>query len=218
MNFLRKPFRYKFFNASLAIILINVAVFLLVSNMGLNRNFFALNVAGFVFNKMFWQPLTYMFIHGDMMHLVFNMLGLLFFGLSVEKALGSKEFLLLYFFVGIFSGLFSLALYYLMGLSIYKAGYVPSVYYMSLIGASGAIYGLLFAFAAIFPKTSIYVWGIIPVPAPILILVYAIIEFGSQFIKGSNVAHYAHLAGFGFAWIYFLVRMGINPIKIWLKK
>ncbi len=218
MNFLRKTFRYKFFNASLGIIAVNVVAYFLISTFHINTALLSLNVAGFVYGKMFWQAVTYMFVHGGMTHLFFNMLGLVFFGLSVEKAIGSKEFLLMYFTIGILSGLFSIAVYYFSGLSVLSMGYVPRIYYVSLIGASGAIYGILFAFAVIFPKTSIYVWGIIPVPAPILILAYAIIEFLSQFSRSSNVAHMTHLAGFGFAWLYFAVRMGVNPIKIWLNR
>ncbi len=218
MNFLRKTFRYNFFNASLVIMGINVAAYFLISTFKLNTSLLGLNVAGFIYGKLFWQAVTYMFVHGSTTHLLFNMLGLVFFGLSVEKAIGSKEFLLMYFSIGILSGLFSIAVYYFLGLKVVGMGYVPRIYYTSLIGASGAIYGMLFAFAVIFPKTSIYVWGIIPVPAPILILVYAIIEFLSQFMTYSSVAHLTHLAGFGIAWLYFVVRMGINPLKIWLNK
>lgn len=189
------------------IILANILVFFYFNSFNvfnLNEYAFALNPAGFIFSKFLWQPLTYMFLHGGFQHLFFNMLGLLFFGISVEKALGTKEFLLMYFCIGILSGLFSVSLYYFSGL-----------YYVSLIGASGAIYGILFSYAVIFPRSVIYIWGIIPVPAPVLVLVYALIEFFSQFLSSSNVAHSAHLAGFAFAFLYFVVRMGVNPIRIW---
>lgn len=206
-NILRKPFRYSYKNATLWIIIVNAAVFFyfyFFNIFRLNENAFALNVAGFIFSKMFWQPVTYMFIHGGWSHIFFNMLGLLFFGATVERAIGTKEFLLLYFVIGIFSGLFSVAFYYFTG-----------NYMVSLAGASGAIYGILFAYAVIFPKSVIYIWGIIPLPAPLLVILYTLIEFGSQFIGSSNVAHYTHLAGFGVAFLYFVVRMGINPVKVW---
>ena len=83
------------------------------------------------------------------------------------------------------------------------------------MGASGAIYAVLFAYAVCFPRSKLYVWGILPVPAPILVLVYAIIEIVEQFISSSNIAHMTHLFGFAAAWLYFLIRMGIHPIKIW---
>lgn len=207
MNIIRKPFKYTNKNATLWLIAANLLVFFYFNFFNifrLNENAFALNVAGFVYSKMFWQPVTYMFIHAGWSHVFFNMLGLLFFGIAVEKAIGTKEFLLMYFVIGIFSGLFSVAFYFFAGQP-----------YVSLVGASGAIYGILFAYAVIFPRSVIYIWGLIPVPAPVLVFVYALIEFFSQFFSGSHVAHYAHLAGFGFAFLYFVVRMGINPFKIW---
>lgn len=94
-------------------------------------------------------------------------------------------------------------------------GFPPYAFVYSLIGASGAIYGILFAYAVIFPRSRIFIYGLIPVPAPILVLIYAIIEFFSQFFSSLNVAHQAHLAGFGFAFLYILIRMGVNPIKVW---
>ena len=85
-----------------------------------------------------------------------------------------------------------------------------------LIGASGAIYAILFAYAVIFPKNKIYIWAIIPVQAPLLIVIYAVIELGSQiFGFKTGIGHISHLLGLVFAWIYLVVRMGINPLKVW---
>ena len=215
MNFLRKPFRYSFFNATLALIIITVAAHFLIGALNLNKSFFGLNVIGFVYNHYIWQLVTYLFVHGDISHLFFNMLALVFFGTAVERAVGSKEFLLMYFVIGILSGLFSVGVYYAIGLQAIYAGVRPVMFYTSLIGASGAIYGILFSYAVLFPRSRIFIWGLIPVPAPILVFVYALIEFGSQFIGSSNVAHMTHLAGFGIAWLYFIVRMGVNPLRIW---
>lgn len=215
MNLLRKPFKYTFFNASLVIILINTGIHFLFQALGINRLFFGLNVIGIVYYHRFWQIFTYMFIHGDISHLFFNMLALLIFGSTIEKTLGSKEFLLLYFVIGVGSGLFSLGAYYLYGRFLIANGIQPWTFGISLIGASGAIYGLLFAYAVIFPRSIIYIWGLIPVPAPLMVLGYAVIEFVSQFVSSSNVAHMTHLAGFVFAWLYFIVRMGIHPVTIW---
>lgn len=207
MNILRKPFKYIYGKATLWLIAVNLLVFFyfnFFNIFNLNENAFALNVVGFVFNRMFWQPVTYMFIHAGWSHIIFNMLGLLFFGIMVERAIGTKEFILMYFLIGIFSGLFSVFLYYFTG-----------NYFVSLVGASGAIYGILFAYAVIFPKSIVYIWGIVPVPSPLLVFLYALIEFFSQFFSVSNVAHYAHLSGFGFAFLYFVIRMGVNPFKVW---
>lgn len=204
-NPLRNPFKYTFFSSSIVLIIINCIVYAVTSFFPRLTVYLGLCPALVIRYKMFWQPVTYMFIHGSLAHLLSNMLGLLFFGMPLEKAIGSKEFLLLYFVCGIVSGICSFLLYVLTG-----------VYSAVLIGASGALYAVLFAFATMFPRANIYIWGILPIPSPILVLVYACIEFFSQFagIK-SNVAHFTHLFGFLAAFLYFVVRMGINPLKIW---
>ncbi|MDR1748391.1 MAG: rhomboid family intramembrane serine protease, partial [Spirochaetaceae bacterium] len=127
--------------------------------------------------------------------------------MAAEKRLGSKEFLLLYLLSGVFCGIFSFGVYYCTG--------ATNVF---LMGASGAIFAVLFSYAALFPDSTIFIWGIIPVPAPILVLVYVIIEIVSELFNfRSGVAHMTHLAGFAFAWLYFLVRLDINPWKVWQK-
>ena len=204
MSFLRRPFKYVDFHASLYIIILNFVIFLITYFIPQLKYYLSLNVGLVIYRKMYWQFMTYMFIHQGFMHIFFNMLGLLFFGFAIEKAIGSKEFLLFYFICGIASGLFSFVIYYFTG-----------SYRIFLMGASGAIYAVLFAYAVCFPRSRLYVWGILPVPAPILVLAYAIIEVVEQFVSSSNIAHMTHLFGFAAAWLYFLIRMGINPIKIW---
>ena len=146
-----------------------------------------------------------MFTHGNLTHLLSNMIGLLFFGIAVERAIGSKEFALFYFLTGIISGLLSVLIYVL-----------TKNYFAILIGASGALYAVMLAYAVIFPRSTVYIFGIIPISSPVMVIVYAGLEFFSQFsTRQSNIAHTTHLLGFLVAWIYFLVRMGINPIKIW---
>ncbi|MDE6244048.1 MAG: rhomboid family intramembrane serine protease [Treponemataceae bacterium] len=204
-NPLRRPFKYSYFNASLILIAANCFVFAITSFFPNLQFYLGMCPAFVIYKKMFWQPFTYMFVHGSLMHLLSNMIGLLFFGISVEKAIGSKEFILLYLICGFLSGLCSLG-YYTLTRS-----------YMSiLVGASGALYAILFAFAVIFPRAHIFVWGILPIPSPLLVLIYAGIELFSQFYRtNSNVAHFTHLFGFATAFVYFLVRMGVNPIKAW---
>lgn len=143
-----------------------------------------------------------MFVHSGIRHLVFNMLGLFFFGTQVEREMGSYEFLLFYLVSGTLAGLFSLAVYWFGG-----------SYYVFLLGASGAVFAVLLAFATYYPNAQIFVFGIIPVRASVLVLVYTVIEIFSQMRGGSNVAHLTHLAGFGFAYLYFVVRMEINPAR-----
>ncbi len=202
-NFIRRPFRYSFSNATFMLIAVNAAVFLLTSLSPRLRTWLSMNVVMVVHYRCFWQPVTYMFTHAGVRHLFFNMLALFFFGLPVEKTVGSKEFLLLYFFCGIMDGLISLAFYYLVG-----------GYGVFLLGASGAVYSLLLAYAVIFPRSRIFVFGLIPLPAPVMVALYAAIEFLSQF-SADGTAHFTHLTGFALAWLYLRVRMGLKPVKIW---
>ena len=115
--------------------------------------------------------------------------------------MGSREFLLYYFLTGIFAGLFSFVVYWLTG------------YWMNaLMGASGAIFAVQLAFAAFFPRSVIYIWGILPLRAPVMVLGFTGLEIILMITGlGGNVAHITHLAGFAFGWIYFIVRFGINP-------
>ena len=204
LNKLRKPFSYSFFNAVLVILGANILFFVISQKFSNLYTLCSLNVYNIVKGKMYWQFVTYMFVHADLSHLFSNMLGLLIFGIAVEKSIGSKEFLLFYFLTGILCGVFSFLFHYLTG-----------GYYAFLMGASGVIYAILLLFAVIFPRSTIYIWGIIPLKAPVLVIVYTIFELVSQFSASSNIAHYTHLAGFGFAWLYCLIRMGVNPWKVW---
>lgn len=153
---------------------------------------------GFVF-----QPFSYMFMHADFRHLFFNMLGLFFFGTQVERTIGSNEFLLFYLTTGFLAGVFSLAMYWLTGALA-----------IQLLGASGAVFAVLLAFATYYPDARIFIFGILPIRAAVLVGLYTVIELWSQ-ISGSRtgVAHLTHLAGFGFAFLYLQVRMGINPAR-----
>lgn len=207
-NILRRPFSYSYTRVTLGIIFLNFVIFA-ACNISPTILYYCygygpLNAAAVIGGKFYWQFITYMFLHSGMRHLLYNMLGLLVFGLQLEKAIGSKEFLLFYILCGALSGLFSFVVYTFTG-----------QFNVRLLGASGAIYAVLFAYAVFFPRSIIMIWGIIPVPAPILILIYAIIEFVSNFYGTSNVSHLTHLFGFLASWLYFVIRMGIHPVKIW---
>lgn len=204
--FFRKPFTYSYFRAVLWIIAINIIFFCFTTLFPNLKTVLALNVYYLIFHdiKMVWQPVTYMFTHGSFIHLFFNMLVLYQIGTVVERAIGSKEFLIFYFVTGILSGLLSLLVYLLTGR-----------WAVFLLGASGAIYALLLAYAVLFPKAKLYIWGIIPVNAPLLVIVYALIEFLSGLDGSSGTAHSAHLFGILVAWLYFIVRFGVHPLRVW---
>jgi membrane associated rhomboid family serine protease len=199
-SLIRRPFRYSFKNLSIWLIAINVLVFALEYLFPQVGGYLAMTPV-LVLSGAIWQPLSYMFAHANLTHLLVNMLGLLFFGTAVEKELGSKEFLLYYLLTGVLAGLFSFAAYLLTG-----GAYIP------LLGASGAVFAVLLAFATLQPNSQILIWGLIPVRAPVMVLGYTAIEVLSQaFGSRSGVAHLTHLAGFGFGWVYFLARFGVNP-------
>ena len=182
---------------------INLLVFFLSNISPRFVSYLAMNPALTVMEGFIWQPVTYMFAHSGISHLVFNMLGLFFFGTQVEQQLGSWEFLLFYLLTGILAGLFSLAVYWLTGSM-----------YVFLLGASGAVFAVLLAFATFYPNAEIFIFGIIPVRASILVIGYTAIELFSQMSgRGGNVAHLTHLAGFAFAYLYFVIRVGISPYR-----
>ncbi len=199
---LRRPLRPGYFNATLWIIAVNVLCFAaalvfprLKAYMALNP---ALTLSGFV-----WQPFTYMFAHSDLTHLAVNMLGLFMFGTQVERALGSREFLLYYILTGLLAGLFSLVVYIVTG-----------SWYVMLLGASGSLFAVMLAFAVLYPDARVFLWGVLPLRAPVMVLGYTAIEIASQlFSFKTSVAHLTHLAGFGFGWLYIAVRLGVNPAK-----
>jgi membrane associated rhomboid family serine protease len=205
---LKNPLPYDQYNAAVWLIFANIAVFFL-QNMSPRLTAYLAMTPYYVLNRgAFWQLVTYMFAHGSINHIIFNMLGLYFFGTQIEKRMGSSEFILFYLVCGAGAGLFSLGFYWLSG-----------SYAVYLLGASGAVFAVLLAFAAFFPYASIYVFGLIPVKAPVLVIAYTLIELFSQ-VSGSSsgVAHFTHLAGFGTAFVYLLFRFRINAVKVFFKE
>lgn len=210
MNIIRKPFRYTFTNAALILIGINVIIFALqmifrygpYDQVG---TLLALNPARIIQNHWYWQFVTYMFAHSTAgwSHLLFNMLALFLFGTALERHIGSKEFLLYYFVTGVLAGALSFCLYLFTGM-----------YMVSLLGASGAIFAVQLAYAAMFPNSYIYVWGIIPLRAPVMVLLFTGIELFSGLFSLDNVAHATHLFGFLSGTLYCFIRWGANPFKL----
>lgn len=166
-----------------------------------------------------WQLVTYMFMHGGIMHIVMNMFMLWMFGVIVERVWGPKKFLIYYLVCGIGAGLCQelaqLATYYAEGLSAYSGvnvggQAVSMATYLNLwttVGASGAIYAVLLAFGMLFPEERMF---IIPIPIPlkakwIVAGSIAIELFSALGTSNDGVAHLAHLGGmlFGFLLIKY---------------
>lgn len=134
-----------------------------------------------------WTLVTYMFAHGNMGHIFFNMLGLFFFGPPLEARWGSNEFLKFYLICGLGGALLSFVF----------------AYHSPIIGASAAVYGVMLAFAMNWPEMPIYLMGIFPIQAKWLVGILAAFSLLSAMNGGGgNVAHFAHLGGFAAAFLY----------------
>ncbi len=133
-----------------------------------------------------WTLVTYMFLHGSITHILFNMLGLFFFGPRVEARIGSRQFAILYFVSGISGALLSLAF-----------SRAP------IVGASAGVFGVMLGFAHFWPDEPIHIWGIIPVPARILVIITTVLTLWSGFSGArGGIAHFAHLGGYAGAFLY----------------
>lgn len=191
------------------IIIINVIVFLISNILGDTlHNFMYVNFALFNWATPYfkiWQLVTHMFMHGSWTHLFFNMFALWMFGNAVENYLGTRRFLIFYFVCGIGAACCFMLTQNLAG------GIIMGE---PMVGASGAIMGLLFAFGYLFPNVQIYIYFLIPLRAKYFVAIYAALELflGFQNNPGDNVAHFAHIGGMLFAFILLRVwRFKSNP-------
>jgi len=162
------------------------------------------NYLAFVPNDVVLQPwtlVTYMFVHANVTHILFNMLALYFFGPRVEERLGSRRFITLYLLSGVSGAV----------LSMMFARNAP------IVGASGAVFGVMLAFARFWPTAEIYIMGILPLQARVAVLLMAAAALWSG-VQGSRggVADFAHLGGFGGGWLYLIWldrRAGIKKFR-----
>lgn len=169
-------------------------------------------LAVFYPSSPFFQPyqvVTHMFMHGDITHLFFNMFGLFMFGPPLEATMGPKRFLYFYLFTGF--GALGLHLF-VKYIELNFLGADPMIMYIPALGASGAIFGLLAGFGALFPNQIIQLlFPPIPMKAKYFVLIYGGIELFMGFGGvGSGVAHFAHVGGavFGFLLILYWQRFG----------
>ncbi|MEW5978652.1 MAG: rhomboid family intramembrane serine protease [Acidobacteriota bacterium] len=146
-------------------------------------------------NFFFWQIVTYLFVHGGIGHLAFNMLGLFMFGCEMERYWGSERFLRYFLITGIGAGLCVFL--------------IPSTYYVTTVGASGAIYGILLAYGLTFPDRTIYLYLLFPIPAKYFVIFTGAITFLVT-LSGSNtgISNVAHLGGMVFGYLYLKQGLG----------
>jgi membrane associated rhomboid family serine protease len=175
------------------LLIINIAIYLVEGWFHIPlRNLFALQ-ADWLQKLAIGQVFTYMFVHANFNHLLMNMLSLFFIGPTVEKTLGSYRIFVLYYLSGILGGL---------GWSLLAPDY------SACLGASGAVMGVLGAFGALYPKSTLLLWFVIPIKTWMLVLGLAIWEL-SEMIgdpKIGGIANSAHLMGgiAGFAYAFSL--------------
>jgi membrane associated rhomboid family serine protease len=175
------------------LIFLNVAVFLLTM---WNPMFAAplVLVPAFIPYRP-WTLLTYMFVHAGFGHVFFNMLALYFFGPQVELRTGGRAFLGLYVASGLSGALLSLA--------------TP---YAHIVGASGAVFGVMLAFARYWPHATILIWGVLPVEARVLVAITTVLAlWGGITGAQGGIAHFAHLGGFLGGYLYLRVMEARSP-------
>lgn len=199
------------------LLIINIICFL--PSIFFNQDFYSSKVVAnfslFYFGSPFfkpWQIVTYMFLHGGWEHIFFNMFALFTFGPILEYTVGSKRFFNLYFISGIGAALFQLLV---MAIEMYHytghftisgsfsadavtIGKIKDLYETPILGASGAIFGILIGFGMLYPNMELMILFIpVPVKAKYIIPVYIVIELflGFSQFAGDNVAHFAHIGG-----------------------
>ena len=167
----------------LKLLIANIAMFFLAPLSPVELSFYP----PAIFNQP-WTLVSYMFLHAGLWHLLVNMIGLYFFGPRVEDRLGAKGFLWLYFLSG-------------LGAALFHFLFAPE---SSVVGASGAVYGVLLAFAMYWPRVRIYLWAILPIEAWLLatLLVFGSLYAGVNPSGDSSTAHFAHLGGLAFGFVF----------------
>ncbi len=143
-----------------------------------------------------WQLGTYMFLHAGIGHILFNMLGVWMFGVELERIWGTRFFSYYYAITGLGGGATMLLI------SLLPFAATAPAYNSVTIGASGALFGLLLAFALYYPDRPILIMLIIPVPARVFVMIFGAIAFLNSFQPGRGVADAAHLGGLVTGYLY----------------
>jgi len=136
-----------------------------------------------------WQPVTYMFMHGGFWHVAINMFVLWMFGGELESIWGRNDFLKYYFVTGVGAGLIWV---------IFNIGGSGAI----LIGASGAVYGILMAYGLIFPNRTVYLYFLVPIKVKWFVIFIGAMAFFSSMGAGSSISHLTHLSGMLIGYIY----------------
>jgi membrane associated rhomboid family serine protease len=179
----------------LRLIIANGAVYLLT--LSLPQLFSLLALVPALLLQRPWTLASYMFVHGGLGHIFFNMLSLFFFGPRLEARLGSQRFLLLYLVSGATGGLLSLL-------------FTP---WAAIVGASGAVFGVMLGFARYWPKDQILIWGVFPVEARWMVAGMTALALLGGFQGSGGIAHFAHLGGFLGGWLTLVLLERRSPAQ-----
>lgn len=200
-------FSYKptlFTDAIKVLISINFSIFILQALSGAENLFFPLFglVPKLVWSElMIWQPFTYIFFHGGIWHVLINMFVLWMFGSELERLWGKQHFLKYYFVTGIGSGLITMFL-----------GFNSMI---PIVGASGAVYGVLLAYGLTYPNRTVYLYGIIPIKSLWFVMGIGLIAFMSSFNNVSQISHLTHLSGMVIG--YFMLKKPVRWNDLWFE-
>jgi membrane associated rhomboid family serine protease len=189
-----------------ALIGANVVMFVITTFMHNLIPYLGLVPAFVLFKFWVWQPATYMFLHGGIFHILFNMLALWMFGAELERKWGTRYFLKFYFVTGIGAGALTVLF------SLLPFGFAQQLQRSIVIGASGSIYGLLLAYALYFPERPILMFFVFPIPAKIFVAIMGAIALYSSIGESGGVANATHLGGLLVAYLY-LKSGRIHPLS-----
>jgi membrane associated rhomboid family serine protease len=190
----RRSFLFGYFPTGVKwLLLSNTAIFLLTSlpPFARVRVMFAISWWGVFHDLYIWQPLTYMFLHGGIWHLILNMLTLWMFGVQLERDWGTRQFLKYYFICGVGAGI-----------CILIVNGVTGHYGDLTVGASGAILGLLMAFGVLYPNQRILMDFLFPIRAKYLVMIYVVVELWASFGPNTGISSVAHLGGMLVGFVY----------------
>ena len=176
------------------IIIANIAAFLLTTIFPIVVQYLGLIPQVVIERGWIWQPFTYMFLHAGIFHILWNMLGIWMFGVELERQWGTQFFLRYYAVTGVGAALTTLFV------SLLPFGFSSAMYGAVTMGASGALYGLLLAFALYYPTRPILMFMLFPIPAKYFVMIIGAIAFLS--VEQNRMAHAAHLGGLIFGYLY----------------
>ena len=203
-------FSYKpalFTDAIKILVSVNFGIFLLQTIARTEGMFFPLFglVPKLVWSEfMLWQPFTYLFFHGSIWHVLINMFVLWMFGSELERLWGKEHFLKFYFVTGVGAGLVTI----IFGLN----SMTP------IVGASGAVYGVLLAYGLTYPNRTVYLYGIIPIKSLWFVIGIGVIAFMSSFDNVSQISHLTHLSGMMIGYLMLKRPVRFNDLWFTIRK